>query len=177
MKSRDPHITASSHRGAFTLLELIVVMIILCITAAMIAPSMRGFADGRKTKDAAAQLVALCHYARTQAITEGRVYRLNIDTTSRTCWLTTLGDGAVVRILNDHGQTLTMPPDTTVNWDSTIANSSEISQRGYIRFLPSGAQDIAAVIIAGATGPAMSVRCNSPTEPYHIATPAEIARR
>ena len=62
-----------------TLLELVLVMVIICTILAMAAPSLRGFFTSRETSDAAAQIVALTHLARSQAITEGRVYRLNLD--------------------------------------------------------------------------------------------------
>ena len=72
----------------FTLLELILVMVILSTVLAMAAPSLRGFFASRKTHDTAAQILALTQFARSQAISEGIVYRLNFDTRQRTYWLT-----------------------------------------------------------------------------------------
>ena len=74
--------------GAFTLLELILVMVIVCVMMAMAATSLRGFWAGRRTDDAASQLLAVTHWARSQAATDGRLYRLNIEPRAGTYWLT-----------------------------------------------------------------------------------------
>jgi len=74
--------------SGFTLLELIFVLIVLAVLAATIAPSLRGFAVGRAKNDMASTIVSLANYARTQAISEGRTYRLNIDPHKRVVWLT-----------------------------------------------------------------------------------------
>ena len=63
-------------------------MLILSTVLAMAAPSLRGFFTSRRLDDAAAQILALTQFARSQAISEGIVYRLNFDTRDRTYWLT-----------------------------------------------------------------------------------------
>lgn len=166
----------TARRAAFTLLELIVVMLILCVTAAMVAPSLRGSNESLTTKNAAAHIVALCHYARTRAITEGRIYRLNIDVKARSCWLTTQKDGADTRLLNDLNQTYTMPEGAALAFNpADIAPAS--AQRSYIRFFPGGAQDVATLTVTDRAGSTVTLRCDSPTEPFHILTVAELARR
>ena len=75
-------------KGGFTLLELILVMVILSTVLAMAAPSLRGFFGSRKTNDTASQILSLTQFARSQAISEGIIYRLNFDTRERTYWLT-----------------------------------------------------------------------------------------
>src|SRR5947207_6133930 len=67
------------HRRGFTLLELVVVMLILTVMLAMVAPSLSGFGRGRQAEQAAANILALSRWAREQAISDGRVYRLNFS--------------------------------------------------------------------------------------------------
>ena len=66
------------HRNAgFTLVELLLVVTILATTAALVAPSFRGFYAGRQVADAAARLSVLLRRARTKAATEQLRVRLN----------------------------------------------------------------------------------------------------
>src|SRR4051812_29637970 len=75
-------------RRAFSLLELILVMLILAIIVAMIVPEMSNFGRNRRAGDCAGQIVAVAHWARTRAIADGVPYRLNVDPQQGTYWLT-----------------------------------------------------------------------------------------
>ena len=75
------------------MVELILVMVLICIILGAAAPSLRGFFTSRKTTNAAAQIMALIQYARTQAIADGCNYRLNFDTTQNQYWLTIQSGG------------------------------------------------------------------------------------
>src|SRR5256885_8025585 len=66
-------------RSAFTLMELVLVLLILTIAMAMAAPALRNFWKGNRVKDAGEQLAYITRLARTQAISDGAVYRLGID--------------------------------------------------------------------------------------------------
>jgi prepilin-type N-terminal cleavage/methylation domain-containing protein len=68
----------SCHRRGFTLLEIMMVVLILAIAAAMAVPLM---SSGAATKaSAAAQMVAAdLEYARSMAFTRGHVYRVTFD--------------------------------------------------------------------------------------------------
>src|SRR5439155_80161 len=51
----------------------------ISVLLAMVAPSLSGFGAGREAEYAGAQLMSVAHWAREQAISEGRVYRLNFN--------------------------------------------------------------------------------------------------
>src|SRR5829696_5580609 len=74
MKQRSRHF-----RSAFTLMELVLVLVIITIAMAIAAPSLRNFWKGNRVKDAGEQLAYITRLARTQAISDGAVYRLGID--------------------------------------------------------------------------------------------------
>lgn len=57
--------------GAFTLLELIVVMLLLAIAASLVAPKMSSFIRGRALNFEARRLLSLTHYAQGRAVSEG----------------------------------------------------------------------------------------------------------
>lgn len=78
-------------RRAFTLLELILVMMIIATVMALAAPSLSGWSKGAKLRNAAESLVSMTRYARTQAIIKGTVYRVQ------------LGDPATFTLLKQQG--------------------------------------------------------------------------
>lgn len=58
-------------RGAFTLLELIAVLVLISTVLAAAAPSLRGFVRGRRTAEAAAKVLSLTHLGRSRAVSWG----------------------------------------------------------------------------------------------------------
>lgn len=100
--------------AGFTLVELLLVVMILATTAALVAPSFRGFYAGRQLAAAAARLSVLLRRARTKAATEQLRVRLNIDPDSRIYWLTVEADpfeapGAFVPPGDAWGRRFTLP--------------------------------------------------------------------
>jgi type II secretion system protein H len=73
---------------AFTLLELVLVMLIIAIMSAIAAPALIRFAAGRQVDNYSRSLLAAARYARAQSISEARVYRLNLDEKTAEFWLT-----------------------------------------------------------------------------------------
>lgn len=84
--------SASSRRSgaAFTLVELILVMVLLAIVLAVCAPSLSKFFKGRSLDSEAKRFMALTRYAQSRAVAEGvpmvlwleteqRIYGLNAD--------------------------------------------------------------------------------------------------
>src|SRR5262245_32345834 len=59
------------HRRAFTLIELILVMALLMIVAAVSFPSLRNFFQGRSLDSEARRFLSLTRYAQSRAISEG----------------------------------------------------------------------------------------------------------
>src|SRR5438093_10887720 len=84
--------TAQRHvsRGtrAFTLLELVLVMVIACLALALVAPSLSAWGHGAQLRDLADQFVSLTRLARSRAVADGLTYRINIDAKSGTYQLT-----------------------------------------------------------------------------------------
>jgi type II secretion system protein H len=70
--------------NAFTLVELIVVMVLLLIIASLVAPRMSSFFRGRALSQEAQRLLSLTHYAQSRAVAEGVPVLLWIDTAKST---------------------------------------------------------------------------------------------
>ena len=56
---------------ALTLIELILVMALLVVVIALLAPTLGNFFRGRTLESEARRFVALSHYARSRAVSEG----------------------------------------------------------------------------------------------------------
>jgi prepilin-type N-terminal cleavage/methylation domain-containing protein len=158
-----------SATAGFTLLELVLVMVVICTVLAMAAPSLRGFFASRGTNDAATQIVALTQLARSQAITEGRVYRLNMDVQEGTYWLTVQEGGAFKNIYSEFGRVFSLPRGTVAEWESP----SEDVSPNRINFYPDGRTEASAIRLIGLHGDVVEVICLSPTELFQVSVPEE----
>ena len=77
------HIAAVKSRPAFTLLELVVVLLVITIAMGIVAPQLRGWNHGAKLRDTGEQFITLARLARTQAAATGQVHRLVVGSDGR----------------------------------------------------------------------------------------------
>lgn len=159
-----------SGRPGFTLLELVLVLVLISIALAMAAPSLRGFADVRRTADAASQLLAMTHWARSHAAALGDVCRLNIDTQECTYWLTVRQAGTFVELEGEYGRCFRLPDGVTVRLDTPLADA----EAEYVQFYPNGRCDEAVIELVGRQGEVFRVTCDSCTERFRIASNEEM---
>jgi len=64
---------------AFTLVELVLVMVLLVVAVSLVAPRMSGFMRGRALDSEARQFLALTHAGQSRAVSEGTPVVLWID--------------------------------------------------------------------------------------------------
>jgi len=64
---------------AFTLVELILVMVLLVVAVSLVAPRMSGFTRGRALDSEARRLLAIMHAGQARAVSEGMPMVLWID--------------------------------------------------------------------------------------------------
>jgi Tfp pilus assembly protein FimT len=154
-----------------TLLELILVLVILSTVLAMAAPSLRGFFASRRIDDAAAQILALTQWARSQAISEGVVYRLNFDTRDGTYWLTAQKAGAFDPLETELGQVYTLPKDVELELEDLEQEDKEV----FLAFTPYGTVTAGVVRLMDRRGRAVEVSSPTVTEPFSIVEPKQTA--
>jgi type II secretion system protein H len=65
--------------GAFTLIELILVMALLVVVISIVAPRLSGFVRGRALDAEARRLLALAHAGQSRAVSEGMPVLLWVD--------------------------------------------------------------------------------------------------
>lgn len=157
------------HAGprGFTLLELVLVMVLITLALGAAAPSLRGFWRSTHVKDAAAQLVSVTQWARSHAISEGRVYRLNVG--QNKYWMSVLVQQEFVAPESDFGKEFEMPEGMSL----TLTRSDGLGEQ-YVDFFADGRTEPAEMKVVGNDGyDEIRMICLSPTERFHIALPNE----
>ena len=157
--------------SAFTLIELLLVLAILAIIVAIVAPKLRGFTVGRATNNTASNILAMTHYARTQAVVEGRTYRLNYDPNAKSLYLTYENAGAITAPGSDFGSPLTIADGISLDTDIPKQTDGQ-----YIEFHATGRTDPAIIKLTDSFGSTIAVQCASPTEAFRILEGSEVPK-
>jgi len=123
---------------AFTLIELILVMTLLVITTALVAPSLMGFFRGRTLDSEARQLLSLTHAGQSRAVSEGMPILLWVDAKQNTYGLEEETPAA-----GGDPKAITLQLDDSVRVQVENATSTPITMGNLpaIRFLPGGTID------------------------------------
>jgi type II secretion system protein H len=79
---------AERRHRAFTLIELVLVMTLIVVVMALVAPSLGNFFRGRNLDSESRRFLALCRYARSRAVSEGVPMLLWLDPDRRLYGLT-----------------------------------------------------------------------------------------
>jgi len=112
----------------FTLLELTVVLFILALATALIAPGFRRSFGQLPLRAATRDIAALCRYARTQAINHHGVLEVVLDRQTNTYWLR--GPEWIVSRLGGIKQVAAVE-DPEQPWQARM-------QQAHVRSLPAG---------------------------------------
>ncbi|MCF7973100.1 MAG: prepilin-type N-terminal cleavage/methylation domain-containing protein [Phycisphaerae bacterium] len=148
----------------FTLLELILVMLILCLTLGLSGPSLKGFFAMRKLEDTGAKIVSLMEYARTQAICEGRVYRFYIDLRGRTYWLSILEKDEYVDLGTEWGRDFMIPEEFGVEIRDLLLDGLD----NYVEFTGTGRMRPGSIVITDTKGEKVNIVCRSAAERFVV---------
>jgi type II secretion system protein H len=157
------------HNLGFTLMELVLVLAVLAICAAVAAPNLRGFARGRRLPNTATVLASTARWCRTQALSEGVEYRLNFDTADGRWWVTKSDDTGsnFTSVAEEIGLEYTVPDGITIQQIAFQSEAQTTADGTYIAFRPGGKTDPATITLASETN-AVQVTCESPLATYHI---------
>ncbi|HOW69970.1 MAG TPA: prepilin-type N-terminal cleavage/methylation domain-containing protein [Phycisphaerae bacterium] len=151
-----------SHRG-FTLLELVLVLMIVCITLAMAAPSLRGWSKGSRLHDEVDAFVAVTRLARTQAVTTSKPHRLFIDPATATYQLRVQEGEEFIPLESGFGRPFELPQGYRIELRTTPESADS-----FIPFYPTGRTQPAQVRITSELGETVDIECASPAESFEI---------
>jgi prepilin-type N-terminal cleavage/methylation domain-containing protein len=167
---RAPRTSATSAQlRAFTLIELVTVMLLITIVLSLSAPSLKGFFAGRQTADFAQTVVALTQFAHSQALAHGQPCRLNIEAASGQCWVTLQDAGRFVPVEGDLGRHFAVPEDSSLR----LVLDPPDPSANYVEFFPNGRNNVATIEVRGRRGQLYQITCPSATEAFHVVTPLE----
>lgn len=141
-----------SHSG-FTLLELVVVLFILALATALVAPAFSRSFGQTQLKAATRELASLCRFARTQAIISQEVLEVVLDRQANSYWLR--GSDRIAgrlngidRVLSERGpaqsvqtrQARVRPLPAGIILKSVVIETGPLreDERGAIAFFPQG---------------------------------------
>jgi type II secretion system protein H len=162
---RAPRSTFRVGFRGFTLIELIAVMLLVAIMAAIVSPSLSAFSAGRRLNDTAVSMMAMLDMARAYAASEGRPYRFNLDLEKRRYWLTAQDASAFVELGTDLGQYIELPEDVTVTWEAPEGQA----QVGYLQITPLGEIDPAAIKLVSRDNVEIYLFSNAVSDKFRIA--------
>jgi general secretion pathway protein H len=126
-------LNARRARRGFTLIELMIVMVILAIAAAMVVP-MASSAGSMQVRAAGNMVAADLEYAKSMAISRGQKYSVVFDTTNETYKVTDQNGNTIshpvkqgflytVNFRNDNDSRLNQVDIATVSFDGSSAVS------------------------------------------------------
>jgi prepilin-type N-terminal cleavage/methylation domain-containing protein len=152
----------SQTTSGYTLLELVLVLAILATALAMVAPSLSGFIRGRKTEESAAQFVALTHWARSQAISDGASYQINLDPAGGRWWISVEEGDTYTDVSGPFGRVYAVGDGVELQTDIPAVDGKRT-----ITFDPAGRSDVGVVRFVG-NGGMIEVACDAPVDEFHV---------
>ncbi len=144
---------------AFTLIELILVLVIMATVMALAAPTLRGWSKGSRLRNSADEFIAATRWARSRAASDGSNYVIAIDKQNNT-----------YKVQVQNGQTYS-DADGQFAAAVTLPEGSKIdSTSDSITFYPTGRVQPATVKITADDGETIAVQCASPAEEFAVAS-------
>ena len=149
---------------AFTLLELILVMIILCTVLAMASLSLRGFFISRQVNDISEQILVMIRYAKVHSIFDSTPYRINFDPSQRYYWISSLKGSQYKRLTNNFGRYYPIPTEIKIDFEKVDSDNG-------IFFLPfdqQGYSKVCKILLEDNQNTVLEIVCHSPAENYEV---------
>jgi prepilin-type N-terminal cleavage/methylation domain-containing protein len=137
--------TGSKNNRAFTLIELILVMLVMVLVAGMVYPSLKGFVHGRNLGNEAQRFLSLTRYGQSRAVSEGIPVELWINPSTASYGLQSLSgytesrNNAIVYNLDQTVQIGFSPPPSMLTRSNVWTQPhGQVGALTKIRFQPDG---------------------------------------
>ena len=152
-------------RRGFTMIEIVLVLVIISTAMALSAPSLRGWGQGAKLRDASEQFVSATRWSRAQAIATATPHRIDVDAATASYSVTVQRGSEHVPVAGDLGRPTVLPEGYRIQ----LASGGEDAQG--IAFHPNGRSTPAVVRFTSTTGETVEVACAFPADLFRV-TPA-----
>lgn len=154
----------------FTLIELVLVMLIIGLLLAIVAPALGGLLRSQRMDQSARTIIALLQEARARSAADAKPYRLAIDTEDNTCWLEALTPEGFERPRATAGKVVELESKLLIE----LQGGTEEGELLYVRVDPDGTGELAQITMTREDdGKQVAVYCRTPTEPYRVGDPVE----
>jgi len=144
----------------FTLIELIIVMVLIAIMLAVVAPSLSGFGSGRKLDNAVDHFLATTRWAQSQAVADAQPMAIQIDPSANTYLVDSVNGDTRTPVSGEFGQAVQLPSGFKIEMVSGGAESN------VILFHPDSRCTPAVVRFTSNLSETADVASNSPAEPF-----------
>jgi type II secretory pathway pseudopilin PulG len=151
---------------AFTLLELVLVMLVVSLMLALAAPALSGWSRGARLRDTSDQFRAAAHFARSQAISTAVTHRIEIDPAAGGYLITRLDGEQFVPVSGEFGRLVRPPLGVGIE-----LTRDDGSPAGLIEFTPTGRITPARVRVTADTGETIHLAASSPAQLFEQVTP------
>lgn len=156
--------TPRTSRRAFTLLELILVLVVVATMLALVAPRLSGVTARSRIDSAAATTLAMMHECQQRAINEGTPHRLVLEPDERRAWIETLTPTGYQRPQASYA--------IDYEWDKALSFEQEgFAEQGglwSIVFSPDGSAETAELRITQVGQDLRLLSARAATEPYRV---------
>jgi len=122
----------------FTLIELMVVLTIMGITAFLVFPKVEGAFSSVYLRSSARRLVGMIRYAQNQAMTTGQEYRVYYDLDKEDYWISEEEKGDFRKIKTDLGGERRLLPGVIFEDVVTPGKGKQTAGSAYTEFSPQG---------------------------------------
>lgn len=153
---------------AFTLIELLLVLVVLAAALGIAAPALTGWGHGQRLRDAGDAFLATANWARTQAIATGRVHRLHVDADAGRYWITAQEGLEFIPLDTEFARESFVPKKVTITMNGIESNDPD-----FITFDPTGRTSPRIVRLNDDRGQ-ITIVCQTPAEGFRILKPGEV---
>jgi len=151
---------------AFTLIEILVVIVILSVASAAMVPLFLGNTDYARLKDSTTRLGDMMRFCQSMAVFQAAPFRLNVDRGRNQCWVSfeknPLNEPGVFSPYR-HSEYGGYKLQEGVRFgdfffgDETAATEGQPSGEEFIEFRKDGTADQTALVVEGAAGDAFTL--------------------
>ncbi len=153
---------------AFTLIELLLVLVVVSTALAIAAPSLSGWGRGARLRDAGDAFLATAKWARMRAIASGQIHRLNVDPDNGRYWVTTQEGVEFVAATDDFGREQYVSDDAVLEM-----TDGEAQPLDAVTFYPTGRVSPPANVRLADDRGAIDIVCETPAEGFRLLKPGE----
>jgi len=163
-------------RGGFTLLEILLVMGMVFVLAAVVVPRFSDYVPSLRVKKTTDRLFAWARKARSDAALTGLRQRLVIDTQEKKYWLEVearpFKDPGVFTIVPGWEEEA-LPDEVQLETLEGLENDPDHEHRQVLEFRPDGSSEDATITVANDRGDRATIKVVAATSRVYIEPPPE----